>query len=48
MEIPNYDCNDNRDKKFKQLFPFMPSDTFRMLICGNSGSGKTNLLYITC
>ena len=22
----------------------MPSDTFRMLICGNSGSGKTNLL----
>ena len=23
----------------------MPSDTFRMSICGNSGSGKTNLLY---
>ena len=23
----------------------MPKDTFRMLICGNSGSGKTNLLY---
>ena len=23
----------------------MPSDTFQMLICGNSGSGKTNLLY---
>ena len=45
MEIPNYDSNDNSDKKFKQLFPFMPSDTFRMLICGNSGSGKTNLLY---
>ena len=45
MEIPNYDSKDNRDKKFKQLFPFMPSDTFRMLICGNSGSGKTNLLY---
>ena len=45
MEIPNYDSNDNSDKKFKQLFSFMPSDTFRMLICGNSGSGKTNLLY---
>ena len=45
MEIPNYDSIDNSDKKFKQLFPFMPSDTFRMLICGNSGSGKTNLLY---
>ena len=45
MEIPNYDRIDNLDKKYKQLFSFMPSDTFRMLICGNSGSGKTNLLY---
>ena len=45
MEIPNYDSIDNSDKKFKQLYPFMPSDTFRMLICGNSGSGKTNLLF---
>ena len=45
MEIPNYDSVDNPDKKYKQLFPYMPSDTFRMLICGNSGSGKTNLLY---
>ena len=45
MEIPNYDSIDNPDKKFKQLFPFMPSDTSRMLLCGNSGSGKTNLLY---
>ena len=45
MEIPNYDSIDNLDKKFKQLHPYMPSDTFRMLICGNSGSGKTNLLY---
>ena len=32
-------------KKYKQLFTYMPSDTFRMWICGNSGSGKTNLLY---
>ena len=46
MEIPNYDIDgEAEDKKFKQLYPFMPSDTFRMLICGNSGSGKTNLLY---
>ena len=45
MEIPNYDSNDKTSKKFKQLFSFMPSDTFRMLICGNSGSGKTNLLF---
>ena len=45
MEIPNYDTTGDPDKKYKQLFPFMPSDTFRMLICENSGSGKTNLLY---
>ena len=45
MEIPNYDSTNDQDKKYKQLYPFMPSDTFRMLICGNSGSGKTNLLY---
>ena len=44
MEIPNYDV-DNKNKKLKQRYTFMPSDTFRMLICGNSGSGKTNLLY---
>ena len=44
MEIPNYDTN-TKNKKFKQLYSFMPKDTFRMLICGKSGSGKTNLLY---
>ena len=44
MEIPNYEV-DKKNKKFKQLYSFMPNDTFRMLICGNSGSGKTNLLY---
>ena len=44
MEIPNYDTN-TKNKKFKQLYSFMPNDTFRMLICGSSGSGKTNLLY---
>ena len=43
MEIPNYD-SDTKNKKFKR-YSFMPNDTFRMLICGNSGSGKTNLLY---
>ena len=43
MEIPNYDTN-TKNKKFKK-HSFMPNDTFRMLICGNSGSGKTNLLY---
>ena len=44
MEIPNYDTK-TKNKKFKQLYSFMPNDTFRMLICGNSGSGKTNLLF---
>ena len=45
MEIPNYDSTNDPDKKDKQLHPYMPSDTFRLLIFGNSGSGKTNLLY---
>ena len=44
MDIPNYDV-DKKNEKFKQRYSFMPNDTFRMLICGNSGSGKTNLLY---
>ena len=44
MEIPNYD-SDTKNKKFRQLYSYMPNDTFRMLICGNSGRGKTNLLY---
>ena len=43
MEIPNYDAK--KDKNFKQHYTYMPDETFRMLICGNSGSGKTNLLY---
>ena len=46
MEIPNYDSTgEDEGKKFKQIYPYMPTDTFRMLICGSSGSGKTNLLY---
>ena len=44
MEIPNYDSN-TKNKKYKQLHYFMPNDTFRMLICGSSGCGKTNTLF---
>ena len=44
MKIPNYDSASNNDSKFKRLLPYMPSDTFRMLICGPSGCGKTNVL----
>ena len=45
MEIPNYDSNSEKSNNYKQLCQYMPDDTFRMLICGGSGSGKTNLLY---
>ena len=45
MEIPNYDINNTKNKKFKQLYDFMPKDTFRMFICGSSGCGKTNTLF---
>ena len=44
MEIPNYDSIDKSNDGFKQLHKYMPKDTFRMLLAGNSGSGKTNLL----
>ena len=45
MEIPNYDSNSETSNNYKRLYQYMPDDTFRMLICGGSGSGKTNLLY---
>ena len=45
MEIPNYDSNDNENNNFKQLYSYMPKSNFRMLICGGSPCGKTNLLY---
>ena len=45
MEIPNYDFNEDENTNFKQLYKYMPKSNFRMLIFGNSGSGKTNLLY---
>ena len=47
MEIPNYDV-DTKNKKFKQLYSFMPNQNFRMLLCGNSGTSKTNLLFHMC
>ena len=47
MEIPNYDV-DTKNKKFKQLYSFMPNDSFKMLLCGNTGTGKTNLLFHMC
>ena len=45
MEIPNYDFNEDENTNFNQLYKYMPKSNFRMLICGNSGSGKINLLY---
>ena len=45
MEIPNYDFNEDENTNFTQLYRYMPDKPFRMLICGNSGCGKTNLLY---
>ena len=45
MEIPNYDFNEDENTNYKQLEKYIPDKPFRMLICGNSGCGKTNLLY---
>ena len=44
MKIPNYDLASESDRDYKRLLPYMPSDTFRMLMCGPSGCGKTNTL----
>ena len=45
MEIPNYDSKEGINSGFKRLKPYMLQVTLRMLICGNSGSGKTNIMY---
>ena len=44
MKIPNYDPNFLTTTDYKQGHPCMPTDVFRMLICGPSNSGKTNIL----
>ena len=45
MLIPNYDNLINKKKNnFKQLYNYMPSKSFRMLVFGPPGSGKTNVL----
>ena len=44
MEVPNYDRNNDVKTNFKRLYPYMPKQTFRMLLVGPSGCGKTNLL----
>jgi hypothetical protein len=44
MKIPNYDPDFSSTTGYKQGHPCMPADVFRMLICGPSNSGKTNIL----
>ena len=44
MRIPNYDSKNTNNGNYRKLYPYMPSNTFRMLICGPSGCGKTNTL----
>ena len=44
MKIPNFDSISESDSDFRRLLPYMPSNTFRMLMCGPSGCGKTNTL----
>ena len=43
MDIPKYDVT-NTENNFINLYDFMPHSCFRLLMSGNSGSGKTNLL----
>ena len=43
MKIRNYDPGFS-ESSYEQGHPCMPADVFRMLICGPSNSGKTNIL----
>jgi hypothetical protein len=45
FNIINFDeiCDDGKEKPKKKCF-LMPDHPFRLLICGGSGSGKTNVL----
>ena len=43
MKFVNFDQGSFKSK-YKQGHPCMPADVFRMLICGHSNSGKTNIL----
>ena len=43
MKFVNFDQGSSKSK-YKQGHPCMPADVFRMLICGPSNSGKTNIL----
>jgi len=43
-EIKNYDVKDEENNDHIQLHKFMPDRCFRMLLCGPSSCGKTNLL----
>ena len=45
MKLTNYDPGFFKSD-YKQGHPCLPDDFFRMLICGPSNSGKTNLLLI--
>ena len=44
MKMLNFDPSLTAKSSYKQGHPCMPADTFRMLICGPSNSGKTNTL----
>ena len=43
MKLLNLDQGSSKNN-YKQGHPCMPADVFRMLICGPSNSGKTNIL----
>ena len=46
LSLTNYDGfeDSDSDNGFQQRYVYMPDKPFRMLICGPSGAGKTNLL----
>ena len=48
MEIPNYDSGGDNDRKFKQLFPFMPRFFFFECWYVETVEAKKLISFITC
>ena len=42
----NLDAIANENDKYHKKWPYIPHHSYRMLIIGGSGSGKTNALKI--
>jgi hypothetical protein len=45
MNIVVYDLNKNNDDRLKLINPLAPKPPMRVVLCGHSGSGKTQIIF---